>query len=63
MNSKFYRFLTAGCFLIWAGHAQANLLTNGSFENPNNTFVNDGNHAMSLASGSTAIPGAPSRLS
>jgi hypothetical protein len=57
MNSNFYRILTAGCFLIWAGHAQANLLTNGSFENPNNTFVPDVNHTMSLASGSTAIPG------
>ena len=57
MNSNFYRILTTGCFLIWAGHAQANLLTNGSFENPNNTFVPDVNHTMSLASGSTAIPG------
>lgn len=57
MSSNFYRILAAGCFLIWAGHAQANLLTNGSFENPNNTFVADVNHTMSLASGSTAIPG------
>ena len=57
MNNNFCRLLSAGCFLIWAGHAQANLLTNGSFENPNNTFVADVNHTMSLASGSTAIPG------
>ena len=57
MNSYFGRLLTAGCFLMWAGHAQANLLTNGSFENTNGTFVDDGNKTMSLASGSTAIPG------
>jgi Protein of unknown function (DUF642)/PEP-CTERM motif len=57
MNSNFCRLLTAGCFLIWAGHAQANLLTNGSFENTGSTFVNDGNNTMSLASGSSTIPG------
>jgi hypothetical protein len=57
MNSYFGRVLIAGCFIIWTGDAQANLITNGSFENTNNTFVGDGNKTMSLASGSTAIPG------
>jgi hypothetical protein len=38
-------------------NAKANQLTNGSFENPNNTFVGDGNLVDELASGSTAIPG------
>ncbi len=42
--------------LVSAG-AQANLLTNGSFENTNNTFVPDGNRVMDLPSGSSAIPG------
>jgi hypothetical protein len=51
------RFLTAGCFLLWAGHAQANLLTNGSFENTGSTFVPDGNKVDNLPSGSSAIPG------
>jgi Protein of unknown function (DUF642)/PEP-CTERM motif len=57
MNNNFSRLLTAGCFLMWAGHAQATLLTNGSFENTGSTFVGDGNKTMSLASGSSAIPG------
>ena len=37
--------------------AHANLLTNGSFENTNNTFVGDANSVDLLNSGSTAIPG------
>jgi len=37
--------------------AHANLLTNGSFENTNNTFVGDANKTDELLSGSTAIPG------
>jgi hypothetical protein len=45
------------CFLIWASHAQANLLTNGSFENTGGTFVPDGNKVDELPSGSSAIPG------
>jgi hypothetical protein len=49
--------LTLASFLVLAGHAQANMLTNGSFENTNNTFVGDANHTMVLASGSSTIPG------
>jgi hypothetical protein len=37
--------------------AHANLVTNGSFENTNNTFVPDANHVDILNSGSTLIPG------
>jgi hypothetical protein len=37
--------------------AHANLLTNGSFENTNNTFVGDLNKVMQVASGSSTIPG------
>lgn len=37
--------------------AHANLLTNGSFENTNGTFVGDANKVMQLPSGSTLIPG------
>ncbi len=58
MKSSFCGLLLAGCFLAWMGDAQASsLLINGSFENTGGTFVNDGNHTMSLASGSSAIPG------
>jgi len=58
MNSNLCRYLILAGFVIWAGHAQAtSLLTNGSFENTGGTFVPDGNKTMSLASGSTAIPG------
>jgi hypothetical protein len=46
----------AACFL-WASHAQANLLTNGSFENTGGTFVGDGNLVDELGSGATVIPG------
>ena len=35
----------------------ANLLTNGSFENTNNTFVGDANKTDEPLSGSAAIPG------
>jgi hypothetical protein len=55
MNSNFCRLLTAGCFIIWAGHAQANMLTNGSFES--GTFVGDPNKTDILASGSSAMTG------
>ena len=51
-----FRLLTSACFL-WAAHAQANLITNGSFENTNNTFVGDGNSVAVLPSGSSLIPG------
>jgi hypothetical protein len=50
------RLLTAACFL-WAAHAQADLLTNGSFEDTGGTFVGDGNKVDVLPSGSSAIPG------
>ena len=53
---KAWRLLTGACFL-WVGHAQANLLTNGSFENTGATFVGDANRVDELSSGSTAIPG------
>jgi|SRR5271166_559158 len=48
--------LTAAC-LLWTGHARANLLTNGSFENTGGTFVGDANQVDELSSGSTVIPG------
>jgi hypothetical protein len=51
------RLLTAVCFLIWAAHAKADLLTNGSFENTGNTFVGDVNKTDLLASGVSTIPG------
>jgi hypothetical protein len=38
-------------------NARANQITNGSFENTNNTFVGDANKVDELNSGSTAIPG------
>jgi len=44
-------------FSLAALDARADLITNGSFENTNNTFVGDANKTDSLASGSTAIPG------
>jgi Protein of unknown function (DUF642)/PEP-CTERM motif len=50
------RLLISACFL-WPSHAQANLLTNGSFENTAGTFVGDVNHVDELSSGSTVIPG------
>jgi hypothetical protein len=50
------RLLIAAC-VLWAGHAQANLLTNGSFENTGSTFVGDSNLVDQLSSGSMAIPG------
>jgi hypothetical protein len=53
---KTCRLLTAVCFL-WAVNAQANLLTNGSFENTGGTFVGDVNSVDELLSGSSAIPG------
>jgi hypothetical protein len=51
-----WQLLTVACFL-WVGHAQANLLTNGSFENTGGTFIGDGNRVDELSSGSTVIPG------
>jgi hypothetical protein len=47
----------AAVWLLGAGLAQANLLTNGSFEDTGGTFVGDVNHVDELISGSTAIPG------
>ena len=47
--------LTFASILLCAGAADANLLTNGSFES--GAFVNQGNDTMSLASGSTVITG------
>ena len=43
--------------LTLAALAQASLITNGSFENTNNTFVGDANKVDELPSGSSAIPG------
>jgi len=40
-----------------ATDARAGLITNGSFENTNNTFTGDANSVDVLSSGSTAIPG------
>jgi hypothetical protein len=57
MHSTFHRLLAAGCFVILAGYAQANLLTNGSFENTGGTFTGDVNKVQILASGSSTIPG------
>ena len=51
------RWLAAICLLVWAGNAQANLLTNGSFENTNGTFAADANKVDELFSGSSVIPG------
>lgn len=47
----------AVCALACLPAAAGNLLTNGSFENTNNTFVNSGDGGMLLNNGSTAIPG------
>jgi hypothetical protein len=44
-------------FAFAAVEARADLITNGSFENTNNTFVGDANHVDELSSGSSAIPG------
>ena len=44
-------------FALAAVDAHANLITNGSFENTQNTFVGDANKVDELASGSSAIPG------
>jgi hypothetical protein len=50
------RLLIAACALS-AGYAQANLLTNGSFENTGGTFVGDSNLVDQISSGSMTIPG------
>ena len=52
MKSKVLVLLAAG-LLVSATSAQANLLTNGSFES--GAFVNQGNNTMSLGTGSTVI--------
>lgn len=44
-------------FALAGAEARANQLTNGSFENTNNTFVGDANKVDELNSGSGAIPG------
>ncbi|MDQ2712985.1 MAG: DUF642 domain-containing protein, partial [Acidobacteriota bacterium] len=44
-------------FALAAVDAQASLITNGSFENTNNSFVGDANLVDELSSGSSAIPG------
>lgn len=44
-------------FALAAVNANASLITNGSFENTNNSFVGDANHVDELPSGSSAIPG------
>lgn len=41
----------------FVGHAHADVITNGSFENTQGTFVGDVNHVDELSSGSTVIPG------
>lgn len=52
-----WRLLIALCFLLGAFSAHGSIITNGSFENTNGTFVPDANDTMSLASGSSVIPG------
>ncbi len=50
--------VTGGSLLATlASAAPPNLITNGSFENTSNTFVSNGQGIMSLAVGSTVIPG------
>lgn len=49
--------LVSVMFVLYAVDARANMITNGSFENTNNTFVGDVNHVDELLSGSTVIPG------
>src|SRR5256885_5709993 len=49
------KLMTASCFALIAWNANANLLTNGSFEL--GSFVNQGSETMSLAAGNTAITG------
>jgi len=44
-------------FALSTAEAYANLIANGSFENPNGTFVGDVNSVDELNSGSSAIPG------
>ena len=51
------RQLAVAVVLAYCGIAQAGLVTNGSFENTDSTFVNDGNSAMPLLVGATTIPG------
>lgn len=53
---KIVTLATIMCALA-AVDAHANLITNGSFENTNNSFVGDANSVDELASGSSAIPG------
>jgi hypothetical protein len=48
-------FMAATCFALIALNANANLLTNGSFEL--GSFVNQGNQTMSLAAGATTMTG------
>lgn len=49
------RLLTASCLTLCAAHAEANLLTNASFEQ--GTLVNDGNNSMTFNAGPTNITG------
>jgi Protein of unknown function (DUF642)/PEP-CTERM motif len=56
MMHKIVTLLTI-MFALVAVDAHANLITNGSFENTNNTFVGDANRVDELASGSSVIPG------
>jgi hypothetical protein len=54
-----FRSFATGAILValsLPGAAQANLLTNGSFEDTTN-FVNQGNDTMDLSPGSTLMPG------
>jgi hypothetical protein len=44
-------------FVFAAVHVRANMITNGSFENTNNTFVGDINRVDELNSGSSVISG------
>ncbi len=44
-------------FCLTVGHAKADAITNGSFENSMGTFVGDVNHVDELSSGSTVISG------
>lgn len=51
------RFFCLGLVVSACGFAQANLVSNGSFEVANGTFVGDSTNLMSLGTGSTTISG------
>ena len=54
-RARFQTLLGMCGLSLFTAHAQANLLTNGSFED--GSFVNQGNETMVLSAGSTTITG------